>query len=149
MPSREHLDRTERLGRALGRLRRSMHARAVRALERNGDLLVHWQLVSGISYDDLHSQAELAIRIGMDPAGTSRALDELEKRGWVERRRDGRDRRRLNISLTAKGKRWFDQARREVFGEIAPVFEELSAREAKQLESLLLKLSAVRAVLPT
>jgi DNA-binding MarR family transcriptional regulator len=149
MTSREHLERTERLGRALGRLRRAMHARAVRALEDNGDLLVHWQLISGIAYDDLHSQAALAVRIGMDPAGASRALDELEARGLVERRRDGSDRRRLNVSLTAKGRRWYDSARRVVFSAIAPLFDDLTVKEARQLEALLNRLSAVHAVLPT
>lgn len=145
---RELLERTERVARALGRLRRAMLTRAERALERRGDALVHWQLMSGIAHDDLHSQAALAVRIGMDPAGTSRALDELEARGWVERRRDGDDRRRLNVSLTPKGKRWFDAARREVFSEIAPLFDDLSAREAKQLEALLGRLSATHAALP-
>lgn len=149
MTGREHLERTERVVRLLGRLRRSMTVRAVRALERNRDLLVHWQLISGIAYDGLHSQAALAIRIGMDPAGTSRTLDELEARGLVERKRDPKDRRRLNVSLTAKGRRWYDTNRRAVFGEIAPLFEDLTDKEAKQLEGLLNRLRAVHAVLPS
>jgi DNA-binding MarR family transcriptional regulator len=133
----EHIERTERLARAVGGLRRAMVSRASRALARTDDNLVHWRLISAIAFDGLHSQLELAERTDVDPAGTSRALDELEALGLVARLRDEDDRRRVNVSLTAKGKRWYERVRVQVFSELAPLFDGLSQRDGKQLEALL------------
>lgn len=135
------LDRTERLARAVGRLRRNMSARAARVMERQGAPLVHWQLISAITHEGLHSQVALAERVGMDPAGTSRALDQLEEEGLVKRTRSGKDRRRVSVTLTPKGRRWYARARDLVMAELSPVFEPLSAHEARQLEALLSRLA--------
>ena len=131
------LDRTERLARAVGRLRRDMWARAATVLEREGELLVHWQLISAITREGLHSQVALAERVGMDPAGTSRALDALEREGLVSRERAEGDRRRVSVNLTPKGHRWFARVRVLVMGALAPLFERLSPTDALQLEALL------------
>ena len=138
----KHLDRTERLARAVGRLRRDMRARAAKVLEGEGALLVHWQLISAIAREGLHSQIALADRVGMDPAGTSRALDQLEQMGLVKRERDGGDRRRMRVDLTAKGRRWFDRVRVVVMTALAPLFEGLSSSDATRLEDLLSRIEA-------
>jgi MarR family transcriptional regulator for hemolysin len=133
------VDRTERLARTVGRLRRSMAARAARAMEREGAPLVHWQLVSAIAHEGLSSQMALSARVGMDPAGTSRALDELEAKGLVKRERDADDRRRVSLALTPRGRRWYARARTVVMEEISPLFDALSITERKTLERLLEK----------
>ena len=133
----QRLARTERLARAVGRLRRDMRARAAEVMELEGAPLVHWQLIAAITLEGLHSQVALAERVGMDPAGTSRALDELEGEGLVRRERDEMDRRRVSVALTPKGRRWFTRVRVVVMSAIAPLFEGLSATEARQLEALL------------
>ncbi len=135
------LDRTERLARAVGRLRRTMTARATTVMEQQGSMLVHWQLVSAIAREGLHSQVALATRVGMDPAGTSRSLDELQRLGLVKRERDGDDRRRVSVALTAKGRRWYDRMRDHVMRELEPVFAPLSNEEARTLEALLSRLA--------
>jgi MarR family transcriptional regulator, 2-MHQ and catechol-resistance regulon repressor len=138
----QRLDRTERLARAVGRLRRDMHTRAARVMGNEGAPLVHWQLISAITREGLHSQIALAERVGMDPAGTSRALDELERDGLVRRERDAGDRRRVSVNLTPKGQRWFARVRVIVMSAINPLFEGLSSNEAKQLEALLARIEA-------
>ena len=137
------LDRTERLARAVGRLRRTMTARAAEVMQQQGSALVHWQLVSAVAREGLHSQVALAARVGMDPAGTSRALDELERLGLVKRERDAEDRRRVSVTLTSKGCRWYDRTRDRVMRELEPLFEPLSAAEARTLEGLLSRLVPV------
>jgi DNA-binding MarR family transcriptional regulator len=47
---------------------------------------------------------DLATQESIRPQSLTRLLASLEKRGFVSRQPDGRDRRRLLISLTAKGK---------------------------------------------
>lgn len=140
MTSRQ-LDRTERMARAVGRLRRSMMGQAARVMQAEGAPLVHWQLISAIAFEGLRSQVALATRVGMDPAGTSRALDELEQAGLVRRVRDEGDRRRLSLTLTPKGRRWYDRVRDRVMGELAPIFQSLSPSEARQLDALLSRLA--------
>jgi MarR family transcriptional regulator for hemolysin len=111
-------------------------------MDEEGAPLVHWQLIAAIAREGLHSQTALAARVGMDPAGTSRALDQLERRGLVKRERDGGDRRRVCVVLTPKGRRWFDRVRVVVMGAIAPLFEGLSASDAARLEDLLSRIEA-------
>jgi DNA-binding MarR family transcriptional regulator len=135
------LERTERLARAVGRLRRDMTARAARVVEARGSPLVHWQLISAVAKEGLYSQVALAVRVGMDPAGTSRALDELQRAGLVKRERDEGDRRRVSVTLTPKGRRWYARTRDVVMAELAPLFEPLSTRDARQLELLLSRLA--------
>ncbi len=45
----------------------------------------------------------LANRLGLDPATLVRTVDSLEKRGWVERRRDTQDRRQVFVEFTRQG----------------------------------------------
>lgn len=51
------------------------------------------------------SQVELARATMTDPAALMRALDALERRGWVARTSADGDRRRKLVSLTADGRR--------------------------------------------
>ena len=51
------------------------------------------------------SQVELSRATSTDPAGLMRALDALERRGWVQRAGCEEDRRRKLVSLTADGQR--------------------------------------------
>ena len=48
---------------------------------------------------------DLARHMGVTPATMSLALDRLERRGYVARRRDNPDRRRVHVRLTAAGVR--------------------------------------------
>ena len=48
---------------------------------------------------------DLATRESIRPQSLTRLLASLEKRGFVSRQPDGKDRRRLLISLTAEGKK--------------------------------------------
>jgi DNA-binding MarR family transcriptional regulator len=51
------------------------------------------------------SQVDLSRATMTDPAGLMRALDALERRGWVQRAGCEDDRRRKLVSLTADGQR--------------------------------------------
>src|SRR5262249_60192591 len=47
----------------------------------------------------------LSRRVGIESASSTANLESLEKRGYVRRVRDSRDRRSVNVSLTAAGKK--------------------------------------------
>lgn len=70
---------TERTGRALNQLR------ALRAIEAGG----------------IHTQCELAERLRIDAAATSRLVDRLEEEGLLQRLK-GNDRRSIRLEVTRK-----------------------------------------------
>jgi DNA-binding MarR family transcriptional regulator len=50
------------------------------------------------------SVKDLADRLGMSLPGTSRTVDALLRRGWLERREDEHDRRMKRVGITAAGR---------------------------------------------
>jgi MarR family transcriptional regulator, 2-MHQ and catechol-resistance regulon repressor len=67
-------------------------------------------------------------------------LDNLEKRGWIERRRDPGDRRRLEIHLTADGRRTIKRLFPPHVARIVAAFAPLPATEQEELSRLCKKL---------
>ena len=70
---------------------------------------------------------DLARHMGVTPATMSLAVDRLERKGYVARARDGRDRRRVHVRLTTAGVRIRDSA---------------SVLDPPRVEALLARLSA-------
>ncbi|MEW8626653.1 MAG: MarR family transcriptional regulator [Candidatus Thiodiazotropha sp.] len=90
------------------------------------------------------TQAELGKKIIMPGYATTRTLDALEEKHFVERRRDERSRRSHRIFLTAQGREIIP----ELFAIVKKVNEgllsELSATEKKQVSIILNKLVQTR-----
>lgn len=99
--------RSDNVNGAASAIRRSV-IRLVRRLrlERADEALSLFKLsILGILYRKGPVTAtDLATREAIRPQSLTRLLASLEKRGFVSRQPDGRDRRRLLISLTAEGK---------------------------------------------
>jgi DNA-binding MarR family transcriptional regulator len=94
--------------------------------------------------DEALSQGELGRLLGLEKSTVSRLVADLERRGWVERRRDDLDGRVLRLYLTKQGRRVSTQiatARSALFADLA---EHLTARERPMVERALAAL--VRAV---
>jgi DNA-binding MarR family transcriptional regulator len=53
--------------------------------------------------EDGLTQTELSRRVGVETASSTSILDQLEKQGLIERRRNRRDRRKINVHLTKEG----------------------------------------------
>jgi len=82
-------------------------------------------------------QQQLCEYLWMDPNNCVLLLNELEERGFVERRRDAADRRRHVVDITDAGLRALERAERaqESIGE--QLFAGLSDEERETLRSLL------------
>jgi DNA-binding MarR family transcriptional regulator len=86
------------------------------------------------------SQREVSERLGVHPSDMVKVVDQLESYGLVRRERADTDRRRYDLTLTAKGERVlarFAELARDVDKDFYGV---LSAAEQKQLEKLMSKL---------
>jgi DNA-binding MarR family transcriptional regulator len=70
----------------------------------HGVSIGQWYFLRALWDEDGLTQRELSHRVGMMEPTTVTALNGMEKRGFVERVRNVRDRRKMNIYLTEKGR---------------------------------------------
>lgn len=83
---------------------------------------------------------ELAKRMNVSTARVSRALNTLEKKGYIKRERDGEDARRVVICLTEQGGQALEERKRDVSRMLEPMLANLTEEEISTLFSLLKKL---------
>jgi DNA-binding MarR family transcriptional regulator len=86
------------------------------------------------------SVGELSERLGLSLPATSRAVDGLARKGWLERREDEHDRRMKRVTLTAEGAdvatRIADARMQGLEAFAASLSDEHRARLAAALEEL-------------
>jgi len=85
---------------------------------------------------------DLATRMGTSAPTASRAVDVLVEVGHVQRLPDPRDRRALQIALTAAGRARVAARKKRVLAAFGPAANGLSVKDRTQLASLLAKLAA-------
>lgn len=136
--SKQEMDRaTAELVRLVGQTRRRLWIAAGRALAARGESVVAWALVSRLAELGPLTQRELADASAQHPAGVSRQLDELERKGLTARGTDPTDRRRRRVELTAAGHHWHRQLRPVVDRATAPVLAVLRPADRRVLTGLL------------
>ncbi len=88
------------------------------------------------------SQGEVARRLGVDRTTMVALIDELQQKGFVQRRQDPADRRKNVVALTGAGRRTLRQAA-QVIAEVEQAFlSPLTAAEAKLFRQALRTLLA-------
>ena len=87
------------------------------------------------------SQNELGRQASMDAATIKGVVDRLRKRGLISTRRDGRDQRRIYLSLSPEGEREYRSAAVKALEITARTVSELNGAEHAQLIDLLKKLA--------
>jgi DNA-binding MarR family transcriptional regulator len=128
---------------AMRALRRALSRAAAAAFSGTGVGSKQVQILREIRSAGHISQVDLSRATVTDPAGLMRALDALERRGWVERSACEDDRRRKLVSLTADGRR--------AVGELDGTYESLrrlangalTSAERRQFCSLAAKLAVI------
>lgn len=101
----------------------------------------HWIVLNKLSVSaSAVPQSDLLSPLAEGMAGLTRTLSALSARGWIKRKRDQEDRRRILVSLTPKGQ----QAHRrivEVGVSIRPLlFTGIPPEEAEQVTVIMEKL---------
>jgi DNA-binding MarR family transcriptional regulator len=137
-PSRELLLSTPFL---LKRLGFAVKERSHAAFEGTGLQPQHHAVLSLLDEGARETQGTIADALGYDRSMLVGLLDELEERGFIERRRDPADRRRHLVSLTADGRTALGRMR-TISKRVADEFlAPLDAEQRKQLHGLLLELA--------
>lgn len=89
--------------------------------------------------NDCCLQSGLGQMLMLDPNNCVLLLNELDKAGYVERRRDPADRRRHIVEITAEGRRALEEAEAKLEALEDQVLGNLSPAERAQLHELLAK----------
>jgi DNA-binding MarR family transcriptional regulator len=92
-----------------------------------------WKVMSVVGRFAPLAAVEVGQFVSLEPDRVTRTVDVLVKRGIVARRQDKQDRRRISLSLTAKGKRIQEQIERVRY---ALEYEFLSVLDDTELETL-------------
>jgi DNA-binding MarR family transcriptional regulator len=99
-------------------------------------------LLRAVAASDGEPQNALAERLHISPSWMVAIVDELERRGLLERKPHARDRRVRNLHLTASGKKLLRQAERRAHQFDRRVTDPLSDAELQQLLELLQRVAA-------
>jgi DNA-binding MarR family transcriptional regulator len=125
----------------LKRLGFSVKERSVEAFEGTDLGPGHYSVLVLLEEEPRETQAQIADALGFDRSHLVGVLDELEERGYIERRRDPDDRRRHLVSLTADGKSKLEELRSLVKQVEDEFLAPLDADQRRQLHELLLLLA--------
>ncbi|MDB5974989.1 MAG: marR [Nevskia sp.] len=129
--------------RSVGHLVRRAHVRCVNELGPALAILglTHVQLGILISLRDRVAQSPKDLRSQMshDSGALSRALDQLETRGWVRRHRRATDRRSVELQLTDAGQAMVEGALPILVGKLNSALRRFTRQEVGEFVRLLQK----------
>lgn len=91
--------------------------------------------------EDGINQKELALRSAKDQPTMTRILDNLQKKGWIEKKLSEQDRRAYLITLTPNGRERIEQAIPAEAKAIADVFAGISPEKLAFLREILLAIN--------
>jgi len=124
-------------GQLFFRLWRASNTRTSEALKTIGLTPALFGLLNVLGARGGTIQQQLSADMGIDPSAMVTLIDELEREGLAERRRRQGDRRAWEVTITAKGRRRLQRARRLTQDVEDEVLGGLTADERRQLLTLL------------
>ena len=131
------LEVTEFAGQLFFRIWRAVHTRTAEALDSIGLTPALFALLNVLGARDGAIQQQLSSDMGIDPSAMVKLIDELESAGLAERRRRPSDRRAWEVTITTKGRRTLERARRLVALVEDEMLGALDAADRRQLLTLL------------
>ena len=124
-------------GQLFFRLWRASHTRVAESLQTIGLTTASFGVLNVIGARSGAIQQELGSAMGIDPSTMVSLIDELEREGLARRRPHPDDRRARQVSITPKGRRRLEQARKLASEAEDEVLGGLSDRERSDLLRLL------------
>ena len=109
--------------------------------EREGCGMYEYSVLAILGEGAQKTQAAIADAVGVDRSQLVHVLDELEEDGFVERKRDPKDRRRHEVSITPEGKRHLVTLRSTVRRIEQTFLEPLDDEARKALHETLLRVA--------
>jgi DNA-binding MarR family transcriptional regulator len=111
---------------------------AERHFESTSISFIQWTALMRLSMRADHlSATQLSKELGYDMGALTRVVDELERRGLVRRERSQRDRRAVEIAVTAAGRRQADSAKPVIVKLLNELIEQYTDAEVATLIDLM------------
>jgi DNA-binding MarR family transcriptional regulator len=136
-PESTDIEVAEFAGQLFFRLWRASHTRTAETLNSIGLTPALFALLNVLGAREGAIQQQLSSDMGIDPSAMVKLIDELESAGLAKRGRRPGDRRAWEVSITPKGRRTLERARRFVTHVEDDVLGGLTAADRRQLLSLL------------
>lgn len=128
------------VGYLVRRLASNVTARVESALVQHEFTLTQWSVLMHLRDGLARTASDLAAAFHHDSGALTRLLDQLEKRGLLARRRSSRDRRVVELDLTAQGRKVIDTLLPVVVAELNGALAPLSRSEFVQFRGMLMRL---------
>ena len=97
----------------------------------DGTTLTECLIVTDLGRAGRRTLTELTTVIGFDKSWTSRAIDRLAAEGIVSKKQDASDGRRVQLALTAKGRRKFERVNQALGAHASEVLEHVPFEKRK------------------
>ena len=136
-PIASDIEVVEFAGQLFFRIWRALHTQTAQMLDQIGLTPALFALLNVLGAREGAIQQRLSSDMGIDPSAMVRLIDELEGGGLAQRRRRPHDRRAWEVTITPKGRRTLERARRSVLQVEDEVLGGLSRADRVQLEALL------------
>ena len=124
-------------GQLFFRLWRASHTRTADALTSLGLTPALFAVLNVLGAREGTIQQQLSSDMGIDPSAMVKLISELEGAGLADRRRRPNDRRAWEVTITPKGRRTLQRARRLAFQAEDEVLGGLTATDRRRLLTLL------------
>jgi MarR family transcriptional regulator for hemolysin len=122
-------------GRTIPWMARTVHrlydAQAQKILDKENIAIAYWYYLRVLAERGELNQLELSKRVGIASTTAVPALDNLEKRGLVQRNRDPNDRRKYFVSLMGEGQRLVDELLPELTEMISASLDGITQRDMR------------------
>jgi len=128
------------VGYLVRRLYTLLLARFEGALAQADFTLTQWIVLIQIRDGLARTASDIASDLGHDSGALTRVVDQLERRGYLQRNRSAKDRRVVELRLTAAGRAIIDQLLPLVVDHTNAALAPLSKSEFVQLRSYLVRL---------
>ena len=111
------------------------------ALEAHGFTFVQYQIMVQLRDGIAVNPKDLCTQIRHNSGALTRVIDQLAERGLLERSRRDRDRRKVELELTAAGRKVIESLVPLVVDKLNLALADFSSEEVRELTRLLLKLN--------
>ena len=122
---------------------RALEGRAERSVAELGLCMSDFGVLEALLHKGPLTVKALGEKVLLASASMTAAIDRLERRGWVERGSDPRDRRARVVQLTAEGRKTIEALFAAHEKDMEQAVEELSRTERAQLMDLLRRLGGL------
>lgn len=112
-----------------------------KASEFGGSMSIGYALLN-IDKDGTPS-TKLGPKMGMEARSLTRMIKTLEKNGWIEKKEDYKDKRMVNLHLTAEGQKMRNKSKNYVIEFNKKIQEEIDSNDLKTCFNVLNKVNKI------